>query len=236
MLIMAIDWLNEQIYSENILPKKITPQDIALGVGLLNYELGFTQEYFIQYLVDRGFLKKSEEKQCGKAFTIHTKGDALHSTLGPLFDKINVVGLRYRKDAGAIDSLLRTRNYYTHDFVHITISSPEIDLQKCAREIINAISTTRRLNNRYRDLHTKFLADKKKAESTMKKSAKKPARTYGDKQMKTYVLQAIDEVKNEDGTFNISDLGNALKRKGIEPGMYKGNLTALCKRLDLIES
>ncbi len=233
---MSIDWLNDQIYSENTLPKKITPQDIALGAGLLNYELGWTQMHFIQYLIDNGVLKKSEEKHFDKTFKLHTKGDALHCTLGPVFNMTKNAGLKYEKDVDVIDSLLRTRNYYTHDFVHITISSPEINLQKCVMELINAISTTRILNNRYKGLHTKFLADKKKAESTKKKSAKKPARTYGDKQMKTFVLQAIDEVINEDGTFNMGDLGNALKRKGIEPGMYMGKLTALCIRLDLIDS
>ncbi len=230
---MTIDWLNDKAYSEQTLPKKITPEDIALGAGLLNYELGLTQIHFIQYLIDHGDLKKSEEKQCGRAFELHTKGDALHSTLGPLFNKIKVSGLGYQKDVVVIDQLLHTRNYYIHDFVHISVTNPEIDLQKCARDLINAINSTRKLNHRYSNLHAKFLADKKKNESTKKKPAKKPAKTYGDKQMKNFVIQAIDEVKYDDGTFNMGDLGNALKRKGIEPAMYKGNLSALCKRLGL---
>ena len=55
---------------------------------------------------------------------------------------------------------------------------------------------------------------------------------YTDQQMDVFIREALLEVpKDEDNRFYWADLGNTLKKKGIEPNMYTGSLQSLYKRL-----
>ena len=105
-------------------------------------------------------------------------------------------------------------------------------------EVVNA----RKLNNRYRGVHQKYVKDIKKVEENKKaakkkqtvKSMKKPEKNV-DEKLIPIIKQTINEIMDDDGRFNWADLGNALKDNGIEPNMYRGSLSSLCRRLKLVK-
>ena len=241
---MTIDWQNEGLYNgKTPLPrkKKINVYDIAAGSGILNLELGYTQHHFIQYMVQRKILSKSQEKSVREKFQpnpLLTTGDALSSTFGPLFEKMKSIGPEFKKDTKNIELILTTRNTYTHEFVNKSVRNEDIDLERGVKALIDAINTARSLNNRYRNLLENPPKSRNKGCTNQpSKDKEKPRQTkLTDKQLKPIVEKAIAEVSDSDGMFYMAALGKELQEQGIEKNMYAGKLSELCKRLNLVRN
>ncbi len=219
---MAVNWSDENLYNGRInMPKRVNDVDLALGSGLLNYGLQIFQQTLCSYFLLKGYITKSQAATFRKE-SIETAGDVRKSTFGPLFDKLRSEGTEFSKDVDVLDKVLKARNKYVHKLADM-VSNDSFDLNASAEEIRDCINSVRKLNNRYQNIIAKLSKESNKSAGTAVK--------YTDEQMKVFIDDVIDDITDENGDFHWSDLGNALKKKGVSPEMYSGRLSDLYYRV-----
>ncbi len=228
---MTVNWDDPNLYTgKTKLPKKIHETDIAMGSGILNYELQKTQSIFITYMISKGYITKNEQPTYEKPFSIESKGDAMRSTFGPLFGKMKSKETEFPKDVDVMDNALRVRNGYAHHQYQKEFRG-ELDHSKAAVEIRDCINSVRKLNNRYLDAQARLEKEGSKKKAKSQRTKKTTNRKYTDEEMRPYVKKALSEVVDENGEFYWAELGNALKRMGLTKKMYHGKLSELYGRL-----
>jgi len=181
---MTVNWDDPNLYiGKTKLPRKIRETDIAMGLGILNYELQKTQSIFITYMISKGYITKNDKPTYEKPFSIESKGDALHSTFGPLFGKMKTKETEFPKDVDVMDNALRVRNIYTHHQYQME-SRGKLNHSKAAAEIRDCINSVRKLNNRYLDAQARLKKEGSKKKLERQSAKKTTTRKYSDEEMK----------------------------------------------------